>query len=58
MRLWKTPYSYSATSVFRQDTDKAFCIKQEGEFCVSVEVKHHTNDESKSNRDRGVRTNL
>ena len=42
-------HSYIATSVFRQDSHKAFGIEQEGELWVSAKVKHHTNDESEFN---------
>ena len=50
----KTPYRYTAASVFHQDTLKALGGQQETELHVSATIKHHTDDESKPDRNRGT----
>ena len=49
----ETSHSHSTTSVIHQDTLKAFGSKQEIELHAPAAVEHYTNDESKSDRDRG-----
>ena len=39
---------------FIKENSENIWHQQEGELCVSAEVKHHTNDESESNGDGGT----
>ena len=50
----RLPTATQLHPVFHQDTHQAFGIEQEGEVCVSAEVKHHTHDEPESNGDCGA----